>query len=382
MTALSNPVPYRNSPVDTDHIPLVDLKAQYRNIASDVGAAVVEVMERADFILGRETTLFEKEFSEMCGVAHGISCASGTDALHLGLKALGIGSGDEVIMPTMTFVATALAISMCGATPVLVDVDPETALIDPERIEDAITDKTRAVLPVHLYGQCADMNAVCEIAKRRGLFVVEDAAQAHGATYNGKPAGGLGDVGCFSFYPAKNLGAYGDAGMVTTNDPVIAKKVELFRNLGSREKYQHEVMGLNSRLDTLQAAILRVKLPYLGKWNEDRRGHATRYDFELGSLEQVRLTRHDPCSVYHLYVIRAENRDAILDRLKVAGIGAGIHYPLAVHEQQAYAWLGYERGAFPVAEEWARTCLSLPIYPELPEDAIERVTAVLAAQET
>jgi dTDP-4-amino-4,6-dideoxygalactose transaminase len=358
-------------------VPLVDLKAQYEAIDGEVAGAVNAVLTRGDFILGNETVQFEQQFAKFIGARHAAGCGSGTDALHLAMKALGLGPGDEVIMPAMTFVATALAISMCGAHPVLVDVDEATALIDPSRIGDAITDRTRAILPVHLYGQCADMDAIREIADRHELLVIEDAAQAHGATYGERGAGAMGDAGCFSFYPAKNLGAYGDGGLIATNDRAVVEKVELLRNWGSRKKYHHETIGMNSRLDTLQAAILLVKLKYLEGWNRARKSHAARYDAVLAPLGKIRLTRHDPGSVHHLYVIRMENRDAVVEALNGAGIGAGIHYPFAVHELGAYDWLGYERGSFPVAEDWARTCLSLPLYPELPETVPERIAGVL-----
>ena len=366
-------------PGEGDAVPLVDLKAQYGASAAEVESAVKAVLAGANFILGDETALFERQFANLAGANYAVGCGSGTDALHLGMKALGLGPGDEVIMPAMTFVATALAISMCGARPVLVDVEEDTALIDPARVRDAVTDRTRAILPVHLYGQCADMDAIHDIADRHHLSVIEDAAQAHGATRKARGAGSMGDVGCFSFYPAKNLGAYGDGGLVTTNDPAVAETLQLLRNWGSRRKYHHETLGMNSRLDTLQAAILLVKLRRLEGWNAARRTHAARYDAALAPLEHIRLTRHDPGSVYHLYVIRMENRDAALEALKSAAIEAGIHYPFAVHQQKAYDWLGYERGAFPVAEDWARTCLSLPMYPELPGNVPERVADVFAS---
>ena len=358
-------------------IPLVDLKAQYRTIQPEIDAAVQRVIERADFVLGADVAAFEAEFADYCGTAHAIGCGSGTEALHLGLEALGIGPGDEVIMPAMTFVATALAINQCGAKPVLVDVDPDTALIDPQTIERAITPKTKAILPVHLFGQCADMDAIGAIARAHKLKIVEDAAQAHGAQRNGVKAGSLGDVGCFSFYPGKNLGAYGDGGLVTTNDAAVADKLSLLRNWGSRRKYHHEAMGTNSRLDTIQAAVLRVKLRHLDAWNAARRRHAAAYDAALAPLKDIQRTRYDAGTIYHLYVVRTADRDAALDALNKAGVGAAIHYPFAVHEHAAYAWLGYRPGSFPVSESWARRCLSLPIYPELPEKAPSRAAAVL-----
>jgi dTDP-4-amino-4,6-dideoxygalactose transaminase len=358
-------------------VPLVDLKAQYHTIKLEIDEAMRRVIEGADFILGAEVDAFEQEFATYCGVENAVGCGSGTEALHLALMALDIGKGDEVIVPAMTFLATALAITMCGARPVLVDVDPETALIDPEAIEGAITSRTRAILPVHLFGQCADMNSIKDIGQRHNLRVIEDAAQAHGAHFNGVKAGALADIGCFSFYPGKNLGAYGDGGLVTTNNAQIAEKIRIFRNLGSRKKYKHEVTGVNSRLDTIQAAILRVKLRYLDKWNAARRRHAIAYDRLLGPLTHVRRTKHDEGSVYHLYVIRTRDRDNKLTALNNAGIGASIHYPAAVHEHRAFQCLDYPPGSFPVSESWARTCLSLPIYAELPEWVPSRAMAVL-----
>jgi dTDP-4-amino-4,6-dideoxygalactose transaminase len=340
---------------------------------------VKAVMDRGDFILGRDVVEFEAGFSAFCGARFGIGCGSGTEALHLGMKALSIGPGDEVIMPAMTFVATALAITMCGATPVLVDVDPETALIDPATIEAALSPKTRAILPVHLFGQCADMTAIMAIARKHDLLVIEDAAQAHGAAHGKARAGAIGHVGCFSFYPGKNLGAYGDGGLVTTNDSTVADEVQLLRNWGSKRKYHHVILAVNSRLDTMQAAVLRVKLKYLDGWNAARQAHARRYDAALAGIKGLRRTRYDAGTVYHLYVVRVADRDGALEKLAAAGIGAGIHYPFAVHEQQAYQSLGYRSGAFPVSEDWARNCLSLPIYAELPEDAPARAAAVLAA---
>jgi dTDP-4-amino-4,6-dideoxygalactose transaminase len=358
-------------------VPLVDLKAQYRTIQSEVDEAVRRVIERADFILGAEVEAFEQQFAAYCGVEHAVSCGSGTDALHLALKAFDIAEGDEVIIPAMTFVATALAVTMCGARPVLVDIDPEAALIDAANIERAISAKTRAILPVHLFGQCADMEAINDLANRHGLRVIEDAAQAHGAQFNGMKAGAIGDIGCFSFYPGKNLGAYGDGGVVITNDAELADKMRLLRNLGSSKKYLHEVMGMNSRLDTIQAAILSVKLRYLDQWNAARQRHAAYYDALLEPLKNIHRTRYDAGSIYHLYVIRTENRDHALAALHAAGIGASIHYPWAIHELPAFSWLGYSPGSFPLAESWARTSLSLPIYAELPQSAPDRAARVL-----
>jgi dTDP-4-amino-4,6-dideoxygalactose transaminase len=364
-----------NTPLST--IPLVDLRQQYATIRAEIHAAIARVLERADFILGEEVERFEAEFAHLCGTAYGIGCGSGTDALHLACRALGLGPGDEVIMPAFTFVATALGISLSGARPVLVDVDPQTALLDVQQVAPAITPRTRAIMPVHLYGQCVDMAPLRDLATRHNLFIIEDAAQAHGATYHGQPAGSLGDIGCFSFYPSKNLGAYGDGGMITTGQATIADKLRLLRNWGAREKYHHDEMGLNSRLDTIQAAILRVKQRYLEAWNRARCHLAEAYAGVLRDIQGLELTTYSAGSVFHLYVIRLEQRDAALQQLRAVGIEAGIHYPFAVHELRAYQWLGYGPGAFPVAECWARRCLSLPLYPDMPPEALPLIAHTL-----
>jgi len=358
-------------------IPLVDLRAQHREIRDEILDALRGTIERTDFILGRELELFEKEFAEYCGTRFCVGCASGTDAILLTCRAAGVGAGDEVIIPAMTFVATALGISQSGARPVLVDVDPDTALMDPDLVEAAVTSRTRAIMPVHLYGQCVDAGVFTALAARHGLALLEDAAQAHGARSAEGRAGAIGKAGAFSFYPGKNLGAYGDGGCVTTNDEDVAHALLALRNCGSQEKHRHDVMGLNSRLDTLQAAILRVKLRYLDGWNAVRRQRAQEYTTALRELPHVRLTRYNCGAVHHLYVVRVADRDAVLERLHRAGIGAGIHYPAAVHEHGAYAWLGYEAGAFPVAEAMARECLSLPLYAEMPAEAVPRAVDVL-----
>jgi len=363
----------------SEQIPLVDLRAQYARIRDAVGDAIGRTLERADFILGQELELFEKEFAAYCGVRHCVGCASGTDAIQLVCRALEIGEGDEVVIPAMTFVATALGVSQAGARPVLADVDPETGLLDPQKAEAAITSRTRAILAVHLYGQCVDVAAFRDLAARRGVLFLEDAAQAHGASSGGLRAGGLGQAAAFSFYPGKNLGAYGDGGCVTTGDDTVARKLRSLRNWGSPEKYRHDEMGLNSRLDTLQAAILRVKLPHLDEWNATRRRLAGDYTGALAHLPNLRLTRYNDGAVYHLYVVRTAERDGTLRRLHAAGIAAGIHYPYAVHEHRAYRWLGYRSGAFPAAEAFARECLSLPLYPEMPAEAVARVAEVLRA---
>jgi dTDP-4-amino-4,6-dideoxygalactose transaminase len=360
-------------------VSLVDLKAQGLSRDLDIQAAVASVLGSCDFILGEELTLFESEFAEYCRVPYAIGVGSGTDALQLACRALELGKGDEAIVPAMTFASTAFAVSLCGARPVLVDVRPDDALIDPDKIEAAITPRTKAIVPVHLYGRCADMTAICAIAQGHSLAVIEDAAQAHGATYRGRPAGSLGDVGCFSFYPAKNLGACGDGGLVTTGRRDIAERIEMLRNCGAWTKYHHPEVGLNSRLDTLQAAILRVKLRRLDASNEARRQIARHYDAALRRIAAVDLTTHAAGSACHLYVVRLAERDAVLKALDAEGIGAGIHYPYALHELKAYASLGYRPGDFPVAEDWARRCLSLPLYPELTPAAADACVAALEA---
>ena len=360
-------------------IPLVDLKVQYVSLKPQLEEAVGAVMDRGDFILGRNVGLFEQQFAEFVEVDYAVGCGSGTDAIVLALRALEIGAGDEVIVPAMTFIATALAVTLTGARPVLVDVDAETTLIDESKIEEAITTKTKAIIPVHLYGQCADLDAILDIANKHGLAVIEDAAQAHGARdEKGRRAGSIGDFGCFSFYPGKNLGAYGDGGIVVGNDEQKVEKLKLIRNLGSTRKYHHEVIGLNSRLDTMQAAILRVKLPHLEGWNERRRKMAALYDDALSGLEGITMTRYRGTPAYHLYVIRVDKRDKVLKTLNDAGIGASIHYPFALHELKAYSDLGYKQGDFPVAEDWAHRCLSLPMYAELPADGPPRAAAILS----
>lgn len=358
-------------------IPLVDLKAQMASIRTEVDAAMGAALDRCDFILGQDVVAFEEEFANFSDVGHAIGCANGTDALYLALHALGIGPGDEVIVPAMTFIATALGVSMAGATPVLVDVEADTALIDPAKIEAAITPATKAIIPVHLFGQCADMDAIMGIAERHELLVLEDAAQAHGAEFNGKRAGSMGHAAGFSFYPGKNLGAYGDGGIITTNDDAANERIRFLRNWGSKIKYHHEEIGVNSRLDTVQAAILRIKLSRLDEWNAARCRHAAAYNAALTDIPGVTLTRYAEGTVYHLYVIRTERRDELLATLNDAGIGAGIHYPFAVHELKAYQHLNYALGTFPAAEDWARRCLSLPIYAELPDDAVSRSAEVI-----
>jgi dTDP-4-amino-4,6-dideoxygalactose transaminase len=360
-------------------VPFVDLAAQHAAIRLEAGAATARVLSDADFILGREVDCFEQEFARYCGCDHGIGVDSGTSALELALRAYGIGDGDEVIAPANTFIATALAISSTGATPVLVDVDAATHTIDPSRLEDTITSRTRAVMPVHLYGQPADMDVISDIARRRQLVVIEDACQAHGARYRGRRVGALGHAAALSFYPSKNLGACGDGGMVVTNDADAARSLRLLRNYGQEKKYYHVVRGYNRRLDTLQAALLRIKLKYLDTWNGERRRRADVYTRLLQDVVVTPVTAHYAEPVWHLYVIQASNRDGLQAYLAERGIGTVIHYPTPIHLQPAYRDLGYKKGDFPITERAADEVLSLPMYPELPLAAIEIVAGAVRA---
>jgi len=356
------------------NIPFVDLQTQYQGLQPEVDAAVLAVMQRGDFILGGAVTEFEKAFAAYCGAKHCIGVDSGYSALELIIRAYDIGPGDEVITAANTFIATTLGISNAGATPVLVDCDPETYNIDVNKIEAAITPRTKAVMPVHLYGQPADMDAICAIARKHNLYVFEDAAQASGARYKGRMAGSLGDAAAFSFYPGKNLGAYGDGGAVTTNDADIAEKIRLLRNIGQKVKYFHEVKGYNSRLDTMQAAVLGVKLPHLDDWNASRRRAAATYADLLADLPLVTPTTVDYAEhIFHLYVIRVSDREALMEYLKKAGVATGLHYPIPIHLQPAYAELGYKPGDFPITEAYAETIVSLPIFPELDDEKVAYV---------
>jgi dTDP-4-amino-4,6-dideoxygalactose transaminase len=355
-------------------VPFVDLASQYRSIAAEIDEAVSRVIRETDFILGREVALFEEEFASFCQAKWAVGVDSGTSALELALRAYEIGPGDEVITAANSFIASALAISHAGATPVLVDVDADTHTIDVAAIEKAITLRTKAIIPVHLYGHPADMDAIMNLAERRGLIVIEDACQAHGARYKGKTAGSLGHAAAFSFYPGKNLGAYGDGGAVVTNDEAIAKSLRMLRNYGQREKYQHMFRGYNRRLDTLQAAVLRIKLKHLEEWNDARRQHAKNYGRLLGQtgIGVPRAAAHYE-SVWHLYVIQTDQRDALKEYLATRGIGVGIHYPVPIHLQPAYRDLGYRQGDFPVTERCACRILSLPMYAELTPEIVNRV---------
>jgi dTDP-4-amino-4,6-dideoxygalactose transaminase len=355
-------------------VPLVDLRAQYGEIKGEIDAAVARVIESAAFVLGREVEAFEAAFAEYTGARFCIGVNSGTAAVQLAVTACGVGPGDEVIVPANTFFATAEAVSTAGAVPVFVDADPTSYTIDPKKIEAAITERTRAVIPVHLYGQAADLDAVSEIAARHGLVVIEDAAQAHGSLYRGRRVGALARAGCFSFYPGKNLGAYGEGGAVTTDDAEVARRVRMLRDHGSERKYYHEMIGYNFRLEGIQGAVLGVKLKHLDRWNELRRAHAARYD-ELLRYSGLRLPREMEYArhVYHLYVVQTEERAALLQSLTEAGIQTGIHYPVPVHLQPAYASLQYKTGDFPEAERQAQRVLSLPMFPELTDEQMVRV---------
>jgi dTDP-4-amino-4,6-dideoxygalactose transaminase len=359
-------------------IPLLDLKAQYKQIKPEIDAAVARVFESAQFVQGSEVAAFEERFASYCHARHCLALNSGTSALHLALLAAGVGPGDEVITVSMTFVATTAAILYCGATPVFVDVDPCTWTMDAKLIEAAITPRTKAILPVHLHGLMADMDAIGEIARRHGLIVIEDAAQAHGAEWRGRRAGSIGDLGCFSFYPGKNLGAYGEGGAVVCNNPELARRVALLRDWGQESKYNHVLAGYNYRMDGIQGAVLNVKMNYIEAWTEARRTAASHYDRLLKEQPYGRPasppgSRH----VYHVYAVTVLRRDEILAALQAAGVGASIHYPVPVHLQPAYASLRYGRGDLPVTEWLAAQFLSLPLYAELQSEQITKVASEL-----
>lgn len=359
-------------------IPIVDLKEQYQSIKEDIDSAIQRVLDRGWFVLGEEVERFEKEFAAFIGSTHAVGVNTGTDALFIALRALNIGPGDEVITTPLTATYTALAISMSGAKVTLADIDEQTYNIDPQKIKEEITPKTKAIIPVHLYGQPADMEPILALVKEYNLKVIEDAAQAHGALYKGQKVGSIGDIGCFSFYPSKNLGAYGDAGMITTNDAGTAAKVRMIRNGGQSDRYKHQLLGVNSRLDELQAAILGVKLRHLETWNEKRRKLAALYDEGLSGLEISLPKQKENCKhVYHLYVIQTSQRDKLKEFLSENGVGTQIHYPRPVHLQKAYEFLNLAPGWFPRAERAAEEVLSLPMYPELKEEQVKFVAATI-----
>lgn len=357
-------------------VPYLDLKAQYQSIKPEIDAAIARVLESCQFVLGSEVTGFERDFASYCGTSECIGLNSGTSALHLALLAAGVGPGDEVITVPFTFVASVAAIIYAGARPVLVDIEPRSFTMGPGKIESAITPRTKAILPVHLYGQAADMDPILEIARRRGLVVIEDAAQAHGAKYKGKSVGSLADMACFSFYPGKNLGAYGEGGAVTTNDPEYARAVRMLRDWGQDRKYHHVLRGYNYRMEGFQGAVLGVKLRRLDQWTEGRRRLVRQYNSLLSHCD-VETPREMPWAhhVYHVYTVRSADRDGLQAKLASEGIQTGIHYPVPVHLQPAYADLGYGAGSFPQSEAAAQQVLSLPLYPELSSEAVAQVAA-------
>jgi dTDP-4-amino-4,6-dideoxygalactose transaminase len=363
-------------------VPFVDLRAQYRAIKSEVDEAIQRVLDTSAFILGREVEAFERAFAEYVGAEFCVGVNSGTAALQLAVTACGVRPGDEVIVPANTFFATAEAVSTAGATPVFVDCDADSHNVAVGKIEAAVTPLTRAVIPVHLYGQPADLDPVLEVAARHDLVVIEDAAQAHGARYKGRRVGALGRAGCFSFYPGKNLGAYGEGGAVVTNDAEVARRVRLLRDHGSERKYRHEVVGYNFRLEGIQGAVLGVKLRHLDAWNEARRRHAARYRELLAPLAAagaLTLPRESPDAehVYHLFVVQTDARDELQRHLTEAGVQTGIHYPVPVHLQPAYAAHGHKEGDFPEAERQARRVLSLPMFAELTDEQLARVAGAI-----
>ena len=363
----------------SDPVPYFDLRAQARSLGPALHKAACDVIDSGNYVLGQPVEAFEEAFAAYCGVRHAVALNSGTSALHLGLLAAGVQPGDEVITVSMTFVATAAAVLYAGAIPRFVDIDPARGCMDPAKLEAAITPRTRAIIPVHLHGRSADMTAILAIARQHGIVVIEDAAQAHGATHDGKPIGSFGEMACFSFYPAKNLGACGEGGAIVTDDDVLARRLRILRDWGQQEKYVHTVLGFNFRMDAIQGALLGVKLPHLPAWTEARRKLARRYD---ENLRQIGMQGPQPGPagehVYHVYAIRVPDRDRVRKELADAGVSTSIHYPIPVHLQPAYEGLGYHRGDFPETEQFAAETLSLPIYPELSTSQVDRVCDVLS----
>jgi dTDP-4-amino-4,6-dideoxygalactose transaminase len=364
------------------NVPLLDLRAQFQTIRGEVMAAVERVFESQHFILGPEVEAFERDAAEYCRIKHAIGCGSGSDALLLALTALGVGPGDEVVTASFSFFATAGSIARLGARPVFVDISPDDFNVDPNLIERAITPRAKAILPVHLFGQCAEMDAIREVADRHNLPVVEDAAQAIGAGYRERRAGAMGAVGCFSFFPSKNLGGAGEGGLMTTDDDDLAEKLRLLRVHGMQPKYYHKVVGVNSRLDALQAAVLGVKLKYLDRWSDARRRNAEHYDklFAEAGVEEVTTpaVRPNRRHIFNQYTIRCSRRDELMDFLKRRGVGSEIYYPAPLHLQECFAHLGYKPGDLPATERASRECLSLPIYPELTEEMRQYVVEKIA----
>jgi len=363
------------------NVPLVDLKRQYLSIKREIDEAIQEVIDKSAFIMGENVEQFENDFAAYCGVKYGVGTSSGTTALHLALLACGVTGGDEVITVPYTFIATAEAISQTGARVVFVDIEDRSYTMDPEKVEQAITEKTKAIIPVHLFGHPADMDKIAKIARKYNLVVIEDACQAHGAECGGRRVGGLGDIACFSFYPSKNLGAYGDAGMLVTNDTELAERASLLRNHGYTGKYYHQVEGYNYRLDAIQSAVLRVKLRHLEEWTEKRRRNAKLYDellegSQVGTPIEMEYAKH----VYHLYVVKVKNRDKLYLKLKENGISVAVHYPLPLHLQEAYRYLGYKKGDFPISEACSESLLSLPMFPELTQEEIKRIVDIIKTE--
>lgn len=355
-------------------IQFVDLKAQYAPLKEEILAGISQVLDGMHLFLGENVQAFDKEFADFCGVKHGIGVSDGTSALHVILRALEIGPGDEVITVPNTFIATAEALAMAGATPVFVDIDPQTYLMDLDQVEAKINSRTKAIMPVHLYGQVLDMERLREIADRHGLKIIEDACQAHGAEFNGKQAASLGDAAAYSFYFSKNLGGYGEGGFISTNDDEIARKVRMIRDHGSERRYCHDLIGMNARLDEIQAVVLRAKLKHLADWNDSRRKHADLYKRLLkGTPVTLPVETQNAKHVYHLFVIRAPERDALQAYLKDQGIFTGIHYPIPIHLQKAFAFLGHAVGDFPVTEQAVNEILSLPMFAELTDEEIVRI---------
>jgi dTDP-4-amino-4,6-dideoxygalactose transaminase len=361
------------------HIPFLDLKAHHEPIREELNRAIGEVIDANAFAGGPFVAKFEEDFAAFCGTRFGVGVGNGTDALWLTLLALGVGPGDEVITVPMTFMATAEAISFCGAKPVFVDIDSRTYTMDPALLERAISPRTKAIIPVHLFGQPADMDPILEIARKHGLPVVEDACQAHGAEYKGKRAGAIGVAGCFSFYPGKNLGAFGEAGAVVTDSEELKGKIQVLRDHGQAKKYYHTVIGWNGRMDGIQGAVLRVKLKYLGDANAARRNHGRQYGKLLGGIKGITTPKEADYArhVYHVYTVRVADRDRLLQAMTAKGIACGIHYPVPLHLQDAYRFLGYAAGSFPVSERCAKEFLSLPMFPELRAEQIESVVREL-----
>lgn len=361
-------------------VPVLDLKRQYQCLKAELNAAVLSVMESQMFILGPEVEALEAEIAAYCGTRFAVGCASGSDALLLALMALGIGGGDEVITTSFTFFATGGSVARLGARPVFVDIDPRTFNMDPRQIEARITPRTKAILPVHLYGQCADMDPIQALAKKRGLPVIEDACQAIGAEYKGKKAGAMGEIGCFSFYPTKNLNAMGDGGMITTQDEKLAEKIRLLRNHGAKPKYFHSMVGVNSRLDAMQAAGLRVKLKHLDRWNARRREIAAQYDAKMrGPKITPPHVETFNLPVYHQYVVRTPDREGLIHALDAAGIGHMLYYPWPMHLQGCFKGDGYKEGDLPESEKACKEALALPIFPELTQEEIDHVTHTVAS---